>query len=284
LQRGSSLSASAYNLSDFPTNLVAGSNILITGTKQNPTISATDTPGLILVSNQVVSTISTLGSIAGTQGVHSASIAALYLTNDNTSQVIYGLFQSNSVVKTAVDYLAETQSVHTTSIDGLLQSNAEARVTLDTKLGTNGNGSALSGITANQVGAMSTSERTNYYTKAEGDLSAAAKVSISSGSATNLDLYADPQTFTGLTGSVTITNRAERPIVARGTGTVSLASTGPKQMRPVYLTLEGFSSVSVPGGYAVGGWGEWQTNQVNHFLVWTVSTNLFLNAITTSGE
>ena len=79
------------------------------------------------VSNQVVSTISTLGSLAGTQAVHSASITALYLTNDNTSQVIYGLFQSNSVVKTAVDYLAETQSVHTTSIDELFTSNATLR-------------------------------------------------------------------------------------------------------------------------------------------------------------
>ena len=58
---------------------------------------------------------------------HSASITALYLTNDNTSQVIYGLFQSNSVVKTAVDYLAETQSVHTTSIDELFTSNATLR-------------------------------------------------------------------------------------------------------------------------------------------------------------
>ncbi len=56
------------------------------------------------------------------------------------------------------------------SVSDFASSNAVTQASINGKLSTNGNGSALSGITASQVGAMSTSERTNYYTKAEADM------------------------------------------------------------------------------------------------------------------
>jgi hypothetical protein len=33
----------------------------------------------------------------------------------------------------------------------------------------------------------------------------------------------------------------------------------------------------------VGGWS-WQTNMVNHYLVWQTGTNLFVQALTTSED
>lgn len=110
-----------------------------------------------------------------------------------------------------------------------------------------------------------------------------ARVAVSGGTATNLDISLSEIVLEGLTGSVTLTNRAERPIRATGTGAVSLAFAGFKNARPVYLQLGGFDAVAWPSGtYALGGWGEWQTNQLNHFLVWSAGTNLFVNALTTS--
>lgn len=107
----------------------------------------------------------------------------------------------------------------------------------------------------------------------------------SGGSATNLDLYSDWQTFADVTGSFALTNFADRPIQCTGTGSVTLTFSGLKSPTPVYLMLGGFSSVSWPSNtYAVGGWGAWQTNRMNHFAVWTVGNEIFVNAITTSEE
>jgi hypothetical protein len=89
-------------------------------------------------------------------------------------------------------------------------------------------------------------------------------------------------TFTNLTGSVTLTNQYEAPIAISGTGAVIVAFSGLRVPYPVYFTAQGFSSLTVPvGSYVVGG-GSWQTNRVNHFIVWQYGTNLYLNPVITS--
>ena len=134
------------------------------------------------------------------------------------------------------------------------------------------------------------SETTNSVTRYLSDTDPSAlvsavngKVDSTNGSATNLDLYSDWQTFSDIAGSFTVTNHAERPVQCGGTGTLSIAFAGLKSPSPIYLELSGFSSVSWPSNaYAVGGWGSWQTNRMNHFAVWMVGTNLFVNQITTT--
>jgi len=89
-------------------------------------------------------------------------------------------------------------------------------------------------------------------------------------------------TYSGLTGSVTLTNQFEAPIAISGTGAVSVAFSGLRVPYPVYFTAQGFSSLTVPvGSYVVGG-GSWQTNRVNHFIVWQYGTTLYLNPVITS--
>jgi hypothetical protein len=86
-------------------------------------------------------------------------------------------------------------------------------------------------------------------------------------------------TYSNLTGSVTLTNQFEAPIAISGTGAVSVAFSGLRTPHPVYFTAHSFSSITFPAGtYLVGG-GMWQTNRVNHFLVWQYSTNLYVNPL-----
>jgi hypothetical protein len=86
-------------------------------------------------------------------------------------------------------------------------------------------------------------------------------------------------TYTDLTGSITLTNNLEAPISISGTGSISVAFSGLVAPYPVYFTAQGFSSITFPAGsYLVGG-GMWQTNRVNHFIVWQHSTNLFINPL-----
>jgi hypothetical protein len=86
-------------------------------------------------------------------------------------------------------------------------------------------------------------------------------------------------TYTDLTGSITLTNNLEAPISIAGTGSISVAFSGLVVPYPVYFTAQGFSSITFPAGsYLVGG-GMWQTNRVNHFIVWKHSTNLFINPL-----
>ena len=90
------------------------------------------------------------------------------------------------------------------------------------------------------------------------------------------------QVFTGLTGNITLTNNLEAPISISGTGSISVAFSGLVSPYPVYLTAQGFSSLTFPAGsYLVGG-GMWQTNRVNHFVVWQYSTNLYVNPVVTT--
>lgn len=91
------------------------------------------------------------------------------------------------------------------------------------------------------------------------------------------------QGITNLASSITVSNSFERPVYLYATGEVSVAFAGLRTPNPLYLVLRGPDSVSFPGAYIVGG-GTWQTNQSNHFLVWTYGTNTFLNAITTSED
>lgn len=113
----------------------------------------------------------------------------------------------------------------------------------------------------------------------------AGKVDAQNGTATNLNVVSEWQTLADVTGSVTLTNLAERPIQCAGTGAVTLAFSGLRSPQPVYLTLAGFDSVAWPtNAYAVGGWGAWQTNRVNHFAVWQVADEIYVNQITTSEE
>lgn len=91
-------------------------------------------------------------------------------------------------------------------------------------------------------------------------------------------------TYSGLTGSVMLTNNLEAPISISGTGAVSVAFSGLVSPYPVYLTAQGFSSLTFPGNsYLVGG-GVWQTNRVNHFIVWQYGTNLYINPLVTTEE
>jgi len=89
-------------------------------------------------------------------------------------------------------------------------------------------------------------------------------------------------TFTNLTGSVTLTNQYEAPIAISGTGAVSVAFSGLRVPYPLYFTAHGFTSMTAPAGSYVVGGGSWQTNRVNHFIVWQYSTNLYLNPVITS--
>lgn len=87
------------------------------------------------------------------------------------------------------------------------------------------------------------------------------------------------------TGELVVTNLFERPVSVSGTGTLSVAFSclrGPAL--PVTLLLYGYDSVAWPTNtYFVGG-GSWQTNRVNHFLVWEsfTGTELFALPLTTS--
>jgi hypothetical protein len=97
---------------------------------------------------------------------------------------------------------------------------------------------------------------------------------------TALFSYRAPFTaYTDLTGSITLTNNLEAPISISGTGSISVAFSGLVAPYPLYFTASGFSSLTFPAGsYLVGG-GMWQTNRVNHFIVWQYSTNLYVNPL-----
>jgi hypothetical protein len=123
----------------------------------------------------------------------------------------------------------------------------------DSLLATNGNGSALTGITAAQVGAVATN--------------APAWIA-----ATNTEL------------SVTITNDQERPQYLYATGAVTLAFSGLRPPQPFYLIVKGPDSLTFPGETHFVGGASWQTNMANHFIVWQYGTNLFCNPVTTSED
>jgi hypothetical protein len=89
-------------------------------------------------------------------------------------------------------------------------------------------------------------------------------------------------THSNLTGSVTITNAYEAPVSLVGTGAVSIAFESLRAPYPVYVTAQGFSSLVFPANtYLVGG-GSWQTNRINHFIVWLYSTNLYVTPLITT--
>ncbi len=89
-------------------------------------------------------------------------------------------------------------------------------------------------------------------------------------------------TISNLTGSVTITNVYETPIALVGTGALDTTWTALRSPQPLYVTAQGFDSLTFPAStYFVGG-GSWQTNRINHFIIWAYGTNLYVNpAITT---
>jgi hypothetical protein len=89
-------------------------------------------------------------------------------------------------------------------------------------------------------------------------------------------------TISNLTGSVTITNVYETPIALVGTGALTTTWTALRSPLPLYVTAQGFDSLTFPAStYFVGG-GSWQTNRINHFIIWLYGTNLYVNpAITT---
>ena len=88
--------------------------------------------------------------------------------------------------------------------------------------------------------------------------------------------------YSNLTGSVTVTNAYEAPVALVGTGSVSVAFSGLRIPYPVYVTAQGFTSLVFPANtYLVGG-GSWQTNRVNHFIVWQYSTHLYVNPVITT--
>jgi len=88
--------------------------------------------------------------------------------------------------------------------------------------------------------------------------------------------------WSNATGAVTVTNVNERMVTLTGPGAVDVAFAELREPLPVYVLLGGFSSVSFPAGTQIVGGGSWQTNRLNHFAVWRVGTNLFVNPITTS--
>jgi len=86
-------------------------------------------------------------------------------------------------------------------------------------------------------------------------------------------------THSNLAGSVTITNQFEAPLALVGTGDMSISFSGLRIPYPVYVTMQGFDSLTFPAGtYQVGG-GSWQTNRVNHFIIWQYSTSLYVNPV-----
>lgn len=91
-------------------------------------------------------------------------------------------------------------------------------------------------------------------------------------------------TNTPYAATVTLTNLAERPISLVSTGAVTLAIEGLRAPLPLYLVVSGPTSLDFPAGAHYVGGASWQTNQANHFVVWTYGTNLFINPITTSEE
>lgn len=90
--------------------------------------------------------------------------------------------------------------------------------------------------------------------------------------------------WTNQTGSVTISNTNEAPVKLYGTGAVSVAFSGLRPPRPLYLVMRGPSSVSWPANTHFVGGGTWQTNMSNHFVVWSYGTNLFVNPVTASED
>jgi len=90
------------------------------------------------------------------------------------------------------------------------------------------------------------------------------------------------QTYTNLSGSVTITNVNERPVYAHATGAVSVAVQGLRPPMPVYLVVRSEKSVTFPTNtYFVGG-ATFQTNRANHFVVWSYGAELYVNPLTTT--
>jgi hypothetical protein len=116
-----------------------------------------------------------------------------------------------------------------------------------------GDGSALTGITAEQIGAVTTN----------------APAWLAS---------------TNYTATVTLTNDLERPLYLYATGAVSLAFSGLRPPQPVYLIVKGPSTLTFQSGTHFVGGASWQTNQANHFIVWQTGTNIFVNPITTSED
>lgn len=90
--------------------------------------------------------------------------------------------------------------------------------------------------------------------------------------------------WTNQAGSVTISNTNEAPVKLYGTGAVSVAFSGMRPPRPLYLVMRGPSSVSWPANTHFVGGGTWQTNMSNHFVVWSYGTNLFVNPVTASED
>jgi len=108
---------------------------------------------------------------------------------------------------------------------------------------------------------------------------------VSASTVTNIaNAAASFAVWTNQTGSVTITNTNEVPIKLYGTGAVSVAFSGLRSPRPLYLVMRGPSAVTFPANTHFVGGGNWQTNMSNHFVVWSYGTNLFVNAVTASED
>lgn len=94
------------------------------------------------------------------------------------------------------------------------------------------------------------------------------------------------QRVTNLVASIVVTNLVERPYYLYATGVVEVAFSGLRSPAPMWLSIQGPSSVSFatnPPTQIVGG-GSWQTNRANHFLVWSYGATTFVNPVASSEE
>jgi len=88
-------------------------------------------------------------------------------------------------------------------------------------------------------------------------------------------------TRTGLTGTNAFSNLSNRPQAWSGTGALTVSGfTGLTPPTPVYWTLQGFDSITLPSSVHFVGGGSWQTNMVNHFSVWLVGDEVMMSVLT----
>lgn len=83
-------------------------------------------------------------------------------------------------------------------------------------------------------------------------------------------------------GAATVDLGGSRPTLVTLTSNATLGVTGLYPYYPAYLMVQGDYSWGFSNAtYWVGGaW--YQTNRANHYVVWTVGTNLYVNPVTTS--
>jgi len=111
---------------------------------------------------------------------------------------------------------------------------------------------------------------TNHYTKAEIDATQSSNI-----------MY-EALKRVSASGDTTVNMSGSRPTLVTLTSNATLGVTGLYPYYPAYLMVQGDYSWGFSNAtYWVGGaW--YQTNRANHYVVWTVGTNLYVNPVTTS--